>query len=52
VTLDDGLIEGTIITNRADVDGDEFEDNPGNNFDTVDVTVVEGFSIFLPIVVR
>ncbi len=52
VTVDAGLAEGTVFTNRADVYLDEFDDNPGNNFDTVDVTVVEGFLIFLPVITR
>ncbi len=52
VTVDAGLAEGTVFTNRADVYLDEFDDNPGNNFDTVDVTVVEGFLIFLPVIIR
>lgn len=52
VIVDEGLTGGTTIFNQANVDAGEFDNIPGNNYDNADVTVVEGFSIFLPITVR
>lgn len=52
VTVDEDLPVGAVLVNQANVSAEEFDGNPGNNFDGVSVTVVDSFLIYLPVIVR